>query len=452
LNTVSDNWRLIRGFSSEFIDSSPATFTCPPDKSITHRAVMFAAMAKGKSRIFNPLLGEDCRSTIEIFKMLGVEIEIQEGEAEVVLEIDSPGWDGLTSPSERLDFGNSGTTARLLIGMFAATPGLEVDLIGDKSLSSRPMARVAEPLRQMGANIVGHDGDDYLPIHVSGTKLNIFDHKVDKASAQVKSSLIFAGLNCNGTTSVDLPEGSRDHTEKFLRRLGAGIECLKQNGREKITVSGPFRPEASNLKVPGDPSSAAFVAVLAALSPGESPWRINSVLNNVTRCGFIPVMARAQVRMEITSEENDEYIEPVQSLVIYPGANLKGFEIFPEEVPTLVDEIPILAVLAAFADGESRFYGLGELRVKESDRLQKTEELLKMAGAKVYINGDDLIIAGGLKECAGFRYDPAMDHRLAMSAAVFASRSSSDLVFVKDPDCVKVSFPNFFKFYESVVG
>jgi 3-phosphoshikimate 1-carboxyvinyltransferase len=412
---------------------------CPPDKSVTHRSVMFAAMAKGASRVVNPLMGADCRSTMGVFRALGVQIADRPGD----VLIDSPGWDGWTSPLCPLDFGNSGTTARLLTGVFAATPGLFVTCFGDGSLSKRPMGRVAEPLRAAGATILGRDGGRLLPMAIHGAKLSPRRHTVDKATAQVKSALLLAGLNTEGETTVTLPAGGRDHTEKMLVAMGARLTVTRHGFFETATVHGSFRPSARTFQVPGDPSSAAFFAVLGAIAGGRIT--IRRVLDNPTRTGFMTVLERMGVPIVRQPEARPDpsLLEPVEDLIITGGAILRGVDVEPELAPTLIDEVPILAVATLFAKGPSRLRGLGELRVKESDRLAKTIELLAAAGGKAWAEGDDLCIAGGLGHVKAFSYDPDEDHRLAMAAAVLA-KCADGPCRIKDPACVAVSFPGFF--------
>lgn len=424
---------------------------CPPDKSVTHRSVIFAAMAKGKSRIINPLLGADCRSTMAVFRALGVTISLVDAKDGAVAEmiVDSPGWDAWTSPLTPLDFGNSGTTARLLTGVFAATPDLFVTAFGDGSLSRRPMGRVVDPLRAIGAKITGRKNGHLLPFAIEGSSLKVARHAVDKASAQVKSAILLAGLNIQGTTTVVLPAGSRDHTEKMLKALGATCTSTRDGQLETLTVTGPFRPAARIYEVPGDPSSAAFfMAHAATLDAGRVILR--NVLDNETRTGFLTILERMGARLTRSPmRAPGGLLEPVRDLTVDGGARLRGVDMEPEMAPTLIDEIPILAVTALFASGASRFRGLGELRVKESDRLAKTIELLIAAGGQAHAEGDDLIVQGGLTRAKAFCFDPAEDHRLAMAAAVLA-RVADGPCEIKDPDCVAVSFPEFFTALEAL--
>jgi 3-phosphoshikimate 1-carboxyvinyltransferase len=268
-------------------------------------------------------------------------------------------------------------------------------------------------------------------------------HSVDKATAQVKSALILAGLSIDGETQVTLPAGGRDHTERMLTALGAQLSVNNAKGCETIAVRGPFRPKAGTFRVPGDPSSAAFFAVLAALGGGS--LTVSGVLENPTRTGFEVILERMGVRLGRSPQRRDGgLLEPEVDLTIHGGAPLRGIDMEPELAPSLIDEIPILAIAAMFASGESRFRGLGELRVKESDRLVKTIELVTSAGGRARAEGDDLIVSGGLSKTKAFQFDPDEDHRLAMAAAVAANYAEGSCT-IKDPSCVAVSFPGFFE-------
>lgn len=426
--------------------------SCSPDKSITHRAIMFAAMAKGSSRIFRPLLGEDCISTINVFRSLGVLIEIVKvsPEDEGLLKVESPGVEGWKSPRDTLDFGNSGTTARLLMGLFSSVPGLNVTCKGDASLSKRPMRRVVEPLRKMGAVIMGASDGEFLPLSIEGVELTAMAHDIATSSAQVKSCLLLAGLNVKGRTTVRLPAGSRDHTEKFLQALEAPLS-IEQNGEtEVVSITGPFRPRAQDLRIPGDPSSAAFFVVLGVLAPNGAKVTIQDVLVNPTRTGFIAAVEQTGAKVESRNHRHEGFIEPVCDLEIAGVSALQPIQISESMVPTLIDEIPVLAVLAMFANGQSTFCGLSELRVKESDRLARTAELITLAGGKVEVEGDTMRIIGNPNlQVKSFTYDSAGDHRLAMAAAIIAARAINTIM-IKDAACVDVSFPDFFVHLEKL--
>ncbi len=428
--------------------SQEVTVICGRDKSLTHRAVMFASLASGFSRIHQPLLGADCLSTMDCFRALGVRIETL---SPTCVGVISRGFRSFQSPTRDLDCGNSGTTARLMLGILAAQKDLRCRLVGDESLSQRPMRRVVDPLRKMGAEIQGAEQGNFLPLSIRGQLLHPEAIHVDKASAQVKSALILAGLFCEGDTTVTLPTGSRDHSEKLLMRMGAQLQRTQREGLEEIRIHGPFAPLAGEFHIPVDPSSAAFFAVLGLLR-SQGVINIPHVLSNPTRIGFLRVLQRMSGALE-TAEESDlkqTMIEPVFRIRLRGGMALHPTHILPRDVPTLVDEIPILAVAAAFADGPSRFEGLEELRVKESDRLTKTAELLSLAGAEVKIEGDALLIAGGLREVQAFRFDSVGDHRLAMAAAILA-RLAKKPCCILDAECVRVSFPDFYEVLDTIV-
>lgn len=418
------------------------TLLCGRDKSLTHRAIMFASLAEGESRIRQPLLGADCLSTIACFEALGVKFEVQED-----IKVRSRGYRAFTTPEQDLDCGNSGTTARLIMGILAAQPGLKTTLTGDASLSKRPMKRVIAPLQAMGADIVATQ-QNFLPLTITGKALKSIDHEVDKASAQVKSCLMLAALFTKGITRIRLPKGSRDHTERVLEKMGAAMGTRVEGDSESIWINGPFALKPLDVAIPVDPSSAAFFAVLGLLRT-QGKIVMPEVLHNETRIGFIRVLERMSDGLHLELSASQNFIEPVGTLTATAGLSLKGTTIEADEVPTLVDEIPILAVAAAFANSPSLFKNLGELRVKESDRLELTAALLKAAGANCEIRGDDLWIEGGLSEVTPFESDPEGDHRLAMAAAILARRCKKPCCIL-DSECVRVSFPNFFEALDAV--
>ena len=427
--------------------SSSATISilCGRDKSLTHRAIMFASLSEGRSQILHPLLGADCLSTISCFEALGVKIDVHGNER---VEVVSEGFTKFRQPTRDLDCGNSGTTARLIIGILAAQKDLTFRLVGDESLSKRPMKRVVLPLRKMGASIDGQDDGNFLPLSIKGQTLHAETHRVDKASAQVKSCLLLAGMFSAGSTRVTLPKGSRDHTERVLQKMGAKLKTKVGEELEEIELQGPFKTQAMDVQIPVDPSSAAFFAVLGVLLT-EGSIEMPEVLDNDTRTGFMKVLARMSPGLSFIPSQSTGFVEPIGLLTVKGGMPLVGTDITEEEIPSLVDEIPVLAVAAAFAKGPSLFRGLAELRVKESDRLVLTGELLKAAGAVYEIRGDDLWIAGGLKEVTPFTFDPEGDHRLAMSAAILARRCKKPCCIL-DSECVRVSFPNFYEALDAV--
>jgi 3-phosphoshikimate 1-carboxyvinyltransferase len=403
---------------------------------------MFAALADGQSIIQDPLLGQDCLATLAGFEALGVQTR---WESDRQLAITSAGPQGFRSPQAPIDCGNSGTTARLFCGLFAGVPDLKVTLTGDDSLSQRPMRRVVDPLCQMGAHISYADKPGYLPLTIEGKPLTMQSQKLAKASAQVKSALIFAGLSSTGTMEIRLPTGARDHTERLIRRLGGFCRTTLTEAEEIIEFRGPWQPGPLNCRIPVDPSSVAFFAVYGLLQQTPSIIRLPEILANKTRLGFLDVLQRMSSGLSPADPiDNPDFIEPVFDLTVTGGAPLRATEIRPGEVPTLVDEIPILAVAAAFAEGTSRFRGLDELRVKESDRLAKTAELLTKTGVDNRIEGDDLIIVGqGRTATPAFEFDPVGDHRLAMAAAILAKYGQQPSR-IMGADCVDVSFPGFF--------
>lgn len=409
----------------------------PRDKSLTHRGLMFAALAEGASTIHEPLLGEDCLATARIMAELGVTLSI----AADRIEVDSRG--GRTFPhhnDKTLDCGNSGTTARLLLGLLSGIPSFRGTLIGDSSLSRRPMARVTELIGG------GFEPVDRLPITITGRAPQPRAFSFAKASGQVKSALLLHSLSCPGTVTITLPAGGRDHTELFLQRQGAAIETARQGGDEIITFTGPFQPEPGAWRVPADPSSLAFLWV-AILTAGKSAHTFSEVLANATRIGGLKVLQRMTgdltARPEGPSSAEGQLLEPTLAVSCPAAVALKATTTTAEELPTLIDEIPILAVAACFAEGTTRFADLAELRVKESDRLAETYELLHRAGADVAIEGDDLIVTGAPDfKPQPFRYHSEGDHRMVMAAIVLA-KSCPELCVIEDYGAVGTSFPDF---------
>lgn len=403
--------------------------TPPGDKSISHRALMFAALAKGKSEISGILAGEDVKSTARVLRQLGVEITpVSDGKVVMVQ------GRRLTAPVSRLNCGNSGTTTRLLLGILAGR-GIRATLTGDASLRRRPMRRVTDPLRAMGARITEAEGGT-LPASVRGGRLRAIEHVSAVASAQVKSALLLAGLTAGVAVTVREPVASRDHTERMLRWLGEDVS------RESGVVG--FRPSGNLLKgfsiaVPSDPSSAAFLVALAVLAEGGE-LRIQNVGMNPGRTGFLPVLARMGAPVEVTNAR-EVGPEPVADLIAKP-ATLRGTTIAAAEVPSLVDEVPVLAVLASRAAGETVFRGVGELRVKESDRLEMIARNLRAVGVDAEASGDDLHVRGSDAPARG-AVDTAKDHRLAMAFAVLGTTPGAD-VRLSERKSVSVSYPGFF--------
>ncbi len=411
------------------------TVRVPSDKSISHRAVLLGAMARGVTRVRDVLDAADVRSSIEAVRMLGARVEAVVGMHGLDLAIE--GWDdaGPRSPSAPIDCGNSGTTARLMTGILAGHKGVVVELRGDASLSARPMRRVVEPLSQMGARITT-SASGTLPLVIEGVALGGAHHDLPIASAQVKSALLLAGIHANGRTTVCEPYPSRDHTERMLPAFGVGVE---RRGT-CATVEGPARLEGCELSVPGDPSSAAFMVAAAVMVQG-SDVILRDVALNETRTGFVRVLERMGASIEVLTSSTASFCEPVGSLRVRGCAKLTATCVTPEEVPSLIDEIPVLAVVATMAEGTTRFEGVGELRVKESDRLAAIVEAIRALGGSAEIDGDALLVSGP-RRLHGGTVPSRGDHRLAMAFAV-AGCAASSAVVVEGFDAVDVSYPNF---------
>ena len=409
----------------------------PGDKSIGHRAVIFASIAHGRSRIDNLSGGEDNLRTVEAFKNLGVRIS-DEGD---VLSIDGKGWEGLRSPGRAIDCGNSGTTMRLISGVLAGRPFVTT-LDGDDSLRQRPMQRVIEPLSRMGAQILSRNGKGGAPLEIHGGRLSGIRYATPVASAQVKSAVILAGLQAEGVTVVEEPQQSRDHTEIIARAFGAKLEVKR--GRS-ISVAGPQTLSATDVRVPGDLSSAAFFMVAAATVPG-SDLLIKNVGCNPTRSGVIDVLRRMGASIEFI-RSREEAGEPVADVRVIGGA-LKGVEIGAEMVARTIDEYPVLSVAAALAEGTTTVSGAKELRYKESDRIAVMTAELRKLGARVEEREDGMRIEGR-RRLEGASLRSYGDHRVAMALAV-AGISSRGGVEINDSACADISFPGFFDLLEGI--
>ena len=402
----------------------------PGDKSLTHRALLFAALAKGASRIEGALTSLDARSSARVLRQLGAEVSALRTGATVVIR----GRGRFRRPAERLYCGNSGTTTRLLLGLLSAHRFPAV-LTGDASLRRRPMRRVTVPLSRMGARFEELAGRDGLPLRVHGGPLTPLEYELPVSSAQLKSALLLAGVAGGVAVSVREPHGrSRDHTERMLRAFG--YEVGERDGWIDFQPTGTFAPFA--FKVPGDPSSAAFLAGAAAMAE-SGRLRIRSVGVNPTRIGFVHVLRRMGASIQIENEEMRQG-EPVGDLVVAPAA-LRATEVGAGEIPGLIDEIPLLAVVASRAEGTSVFRQVGELRVKESDRLGLIAANLRAVGTRAEVQGDDLYVEGSRKPPSG-RIATAGDHRLAMAFAVLGTVPQGR-VRVDDMRCADVSFPGF---------
>lgn len=411
--------------------------TVPGDKSISHRAVMFGAIAKGKTTVTGFLHGEDCLSTIDCFLKLGVDIFVDGTN----VEINSPGMDGWQEPKEVLYTGNSGTTTRLMLGILAGTNFHSV-MTGDASIGKRPMDRVTKPLRQMGALISGREGGKYTPLAIQGTSLKAIDYTMPVASAQVKSAILLAGLKAEGTTIVREKEISRDHTERMLKQFGANIEV--KDG--VISIEGGQELYGTHIDVPGDISSAAFFLVAGAIVL-NSEVVLKNVGINPTRAGIIEVMEQMGANLTI-NQEKTEAAEPTATITVRTS-HLKGTTIEGEIIPRLIDEIPIIALLATQAEGTTIIRDAEELKVKETDRIAAVVTELEKLGADITATDDGMII-NGPTSLKGAKLNTYGDHRIGMMAAI-ASLITDSPVEIDDADCIAVSYPTFFEHLDSLI-
>ena len=406
----------------------------PGDKSISHRALMFAALAVGETRIEGLLTGEDVLRTAAAMRALGAEV-VQDG---AVWRVAGRGIGGLVEPADVLDMGNSGTAARLLAGMLASHDLFAV-MTGDASLRRRPMRRVTEPLALCGARFTARAGGR-LPLAIQGAADAMPIHyRVPVASAQVKSAILLAGLNARGHTVVEEAAATRDHSENMLRHFGAAVDVQVQGAGRVITLAGQPELRARDVAVPGDPSSAAFPLVAGLLVPGSAVTVLGVGLNPL-RTGLLETLREMGAELRV-SAERVEGGEPVGDLTVTHGT-LRAVDVPPERAPSMIDEYPVLAVAAAFATGTTRMRGLAELRVKESDRLSATAAMLQAAGASVTIEGDDLLVHGAGRLAGGCAVETHMDHRLAMSALVMGLATDAP-VTVDDASFIETSFPGF---------
>jgi len=423
----------------------------PGDKSLSHRILMLGALNRGKVEARGVLASQDIEATLRLVRALGVDVSVAsdiEGVDALAVQLAGLGPDRWQEPGHVIDAGNSGTTLRLALGLVAPYP-IAVVFDGDDSLARRPMRRVVDPLRQAGAAVLGRADGEYLPLAIRGGNLRPLSVRLPVASAQVKSALLFAGLGTDGEHLVEEPVASRDHTERLLRALGAPlfIESDGEDGARRIVLRGPFVPEGDHrIRVPGDISSAAFFLGLAAAHP-DAEVIVRGVGLNPTRTGFLDVLWRMGATIEV-SEEGEIWGEPVGSVRV-TSSRLRGVTIGAEEIPRLIDELPLLAVLATQAEGRTVVEGASELRVKESDRIAEIVRLLRPMGAEISERPDGFVVEGPTP-LRGSSGNAVGDHRLAMSFAVAAALAREGTSLLRGHEAVSVSFPSFFHLWESL--
>ncbi|WP_010173120.1 3-phosphoshikimate 1-carboxyvinyltransferase [Bacillus coahuilensis] len=412
------------------------TIEVPGDKSISHRSIMFGALADGTTTVQNFLMGEDCLSTMECFKKLGVDITIDED----LVTINGKGIQGLKEPIEVLDVGNSGTTARLMLGILSGLPFYTV-IQGDQSIGRRPMKRVVAPLREMGAIIHGRNNGEYTPLSIIGNPLSGITYKLPVASAQVKSAILLAGLHAEGETVVIEPEKSRNHTEKMIEYFGGKIhsegQVIRLNGNQTFT--------GRDVYVPGDISSAAFFLVAAAIVPG-SKVTIENVGLNPTRTGIIEVLEK--MGANIVVELNDSTFEPIGTVTV-EYSELQGIEIGGDLIPKLIDEIPIIALLATQCKGETIIKDASELKVKETNRIDAVVDSLKKLGASIEGTDDGMMIKGS-SNLIGAEVSSLGDHRIGMMLGVASYLTNSPITLHND-EAVAISYPTFFEHLQKLI-
>ena len=413
------------------------TIRVPGDKSISHRSIIFGSLAQGETKVYDILRGEDVLSTIQVFRDLGVSIQ-DDGD---VIRIQGVGFQGLQAPTSPLDMGNSGTSIRLISGVLAGQD-FAVTMVGDDSLSKRPMDRVAIPLRQMGVEIAGQGDRDCPPLHEKGThQLQPIHYRLPVASAQVKSALIFAALQAEGESTIIEKEKTRDHTEDMIRQFGGEIQV---DGKT-IRIQGGQEFQGQEVIVPGDISSAAFWLVAGLILP-ESMIKIENVGINQTRTGILDVIQ--EMGGDLTIEDHDE--KAVSASLTVKTSSLKGIRIDGELIPRLIDELPIIALLATQATGQTVIADAEELRVKETDRIQVVADSLNAMGANVVPTEDGMIITGPTP-IHGADLETFGDHRIGMMAAIAALLVRDGNVVLDRAEAINTSYPSFFEDLETLL-
>ena len=419
------------------IDHLNGSIRVPGDKSISHRSIIFGSLAEGETKVYDILRGEDVLSTMQVFRDLGVEIE----DKDVAVTIQGVGLDGLKAPQKALDMGNSGTSIRLISGVLAGTD-FEVEMFGDDSLSKRPMDRVTLPLKKMGVSISGQTERDLPPLHLKGTKnLKPIHYELPIASAQVKSALIFAALQAHGQSIIIEKECTRNHTEDMLRQFGGDLSV---DGK-KITVQGPQKLSGQTVVVPGDISSAAFWLVAGLIVP-NSRVVLKNVGINETRTGIIDVIRAMGGKLEITD------MDPIakSATLTVETSELNRIEIGGALIPRLIDELPIIALLATQAQGQTVIKDAEELKVKETDRIQVVADALNSMGATITPTADGMIIKGK-SVLHGARVNTFGDHRIGMMTAIAALLVADGEVELDRAEAINTSYPSFFDDLETLI-
>ncbi|MEE3294432.1 MAG: 3-phosphoshikimate 1-carboxyvinyltransferase [Pseudomonadota bacterium] len=417
--------------------------TIPGDKSISHRSVILASLALGQTVIKGLLKSDDVMKTIEVMRLFGAKINFKGNET---CKINGVGVGGILEPSQPLDFGNSGTSARLIMGLVATHP-ISAIFTGDESLSKRPMQRILEPLKLFGSEVSCRE-DNYLPVIIKGSKLPIpVSYKLELPSAQVKSSILLAGLNTPGITEVIDKFNTRDHTERLLEIFGCSIAIKETSQGKKILINGETDLISTKLEVPGDPSSAAY-PIVASIICDDSSLVVKSVLINPTRDAIFNILKQMGAKISFL---NKKFLcgEEVYDIKV-ETSKLVGIEISEEVAPTLIDDYPILAVAASQAEGKTRMNGLSELRFKESNRLDGIIDLLSKCKVDFNLEGDDLIIFGQDSEKKGGSFiETNLDHRMAMSSLVMGLVCKNPIE-IDNPEIINTSFPKFIEIMQKI--
>ncbi len=415
----------------------------PSDKSISHRAIILGSLASGVTTVKNFLKAGDTLTTVDVYRKLGVKIEESSG----LFFVHGVNLSGYREPEDILYMGNSGTTTRLTFGLLAGQKFFTA-ITGDESLRKRPMKRVLHPLKLMGAHVDAREKGEYLPAAIRGGNLRGIEFFNEKSSAQVKSAILIAGLFAERRTAVIEPVMSRNHTENMLKKMGANIKQQYTEGGYRVEIKAGSELKAFDIDVPADPSSAAFFAAAAVIVP-DSEVLLKDVLINTTRDGFFRKLKQMGADIEYINHR-EEAGEPVADIVVRYSPDLKGVTVSKEEVPSMIDELPLLALVATQAEGETVIQGARELRFKESDRIKAVVVNLKAVGVEDVEELEDGLIVKGKKKIKGGVIDSFKDHRIAMGFSILGLISEKGIL-IKDADCVYISYPDFYKHLESLI-